>query len=644
MLTLILCAGMLWSQSLIYEIKIEYFDNAFTVNSLTQAINYNTGGSSSIQVCEGEQYDLLEGLEYGSAHDSRMLSRCEKYIGSRECDGSKYNIVSSNGVEGPIVLLNDNEMSAIKEWDIITGYNSLSTLQKSVFDKVCSLNGGADLSMGYNHITYADVDAGLGCKGEYKIYVNNQLKKTGDLSNIQSDSYTYAFDHNGTVKYETYITECAGLMKEYFDNDGTPGLVVHPFWKKTYGNLPKVAEKEYDVEVIPNNRVEIEEDGTVAGTIVCGSNGICVFEVDALTEGVSSSVSMYLSLTNTGDTDVRVTSLNIESLSSYVPIESYEFSAILPFVLEVGETKTIMITVHSTPLNGASANNPHPIKVTYDYIATNTNPCTNLKEEGSEEYTFNIIVKSEQTEGTGLLILPSIRPQNIDDSNYQSVNENGVSINGTVSILPNNEIPWDAATSTGAAVTIENIEKYECNRNPPHLCMLAEDCLSSPVNTETDSEGKFDIDINNLECAINSDDNGFLLAHINAVYNNLQGTNTSKALINVYSPDMQCRVIVDNVERSPTQETYDFEVRLINRDDNIMDIPNEFSFDCGDGHGLRNGDDWSGEHPQFTCTYDIEDTSEATKSAMFEMQYEKAGMVKTVTCSAYANICGVYLG
>ncbi len=635
--------NLAWPQALVYEITHEFFDNAFTVDSMAQAINYNTGGSSSIQVCEGESYDLLSNIEYGTVQSSRMLSRCERFFGSATCDETKYNIVGANGVMGEIALLTNDDINEVMDETTITGYSGLDAAEKRVFDAVCSLDGGADLSLGDNHIRYADVDAGLGCSGEYRIYVNGALKKTGDLANIYSDSYAYAFNDDATVKYETSIQKCVGLMKEYYMNDdGSLGTVVHPFIVKTYGSMPKTASRSYNVEVVPDDRVDIQESGIIGTVVICDFNTGCAIYPDTFAEGTSSTVRLYLTLTNAGKVDVNIGQFNVESLSGDITIEGFSATP-SSFALSQGESRTVVIVVQATAEEGASENNPHNIKVSYEYEAVDENICTNSRETGTNEYVFSVDASAGENEGTELQILSKMEPEYIDASNYEDVNSNGMHIEGTVSILPDNLIPWDDNAGTGATVTITQIEKWECNRDPPYICHLRDYCLDNPMQTESDNTGKFSIDANNLQCAIENDDYGFLRAVIDAAYKNLRGTNTTQSQINVHSPDLTCRIIIDEISINPTEETYNFKVTLENKDQS-MEIPNEFLFDCGDGHGMRNGNDWAGDNPLFSCTYDITETFEVTKNAVFEMQYKKSGETKTVTCSTYANICGTYLG
>lgn len=624
--------------------------------NLYQTLNPATvnGSTGVYAVCVGDTVNLRDYIEYTSAFPDNMgiRSYCDAATSIEECNKNAYNIISSYGIGGTTVLLSSSEYNTIKNSNKLSYYQpegALSPSEKTVVNKIANANGGAWLwrnNPSGTQVKYANSRGGLGCFGTYSMSVTrpdgSTVTPTGssdELYKLSGANVNYKFDQAGqyTVTYSTTISGCAGILKELF-KDNSPAT-VHTFREKTSGLLPFSMREQVKFNVVSWGTPDLTASNPTIDPVLDPNTG--TWNPQNLTEGESGTFTIRFKLKNSGNSAVTLVKVSPPVDTGTNPVQITVNSRVPTdgSVIKAGEEVEVKIDARGTaPLNSAGW---HSLRIDYSYEASAIGVCagrTSERKTGTVYASLGVSKKDQPPQDT-LQLVVNVLPPAIDQSNFEKINKEGVSVTGTVLLQPNNRVPQPAAN-----VTLIRIEKnvMDANCAPPRCPYRRTTCYDSPIGTRTDANGRYNFTNIKLDkCQIGADEIGALEATVDARHNALFISAVGRSSISTPILPPTCVLTYKRVPGAV--EKYTFTIKVNNWLDSFD--AKSATYDCGDGSGPRK---ISENAKTFECTYGMDLTPEASRAAVYTLNYAKYPNQRQpypqMTCQATVGMCYFQLG
>ncbi|MEM0438030.1 MAG: hypothetical protein QXU54_01890 [Candidatus Micrarchaeia archaeon] len=645
-------------------------ENAYTRWSSSLSPSLISTAQSGTAICVGDDLSTL--YDYAITHDSKVATFCNEYEFGEghqtiNCIPARYSIVGDNGIKG-LATLGGNEYFDCK----ITTSQLYSTY---TYPPTCKQEPAIAKDIGSAYLLFLNINSqppppdkrvtveyaksrgGMVCDGTYTLTLDGEPVKSGGLSGInavQNVEIDSAGQH--TLKVDASISRCGAL---FIEETNVGNTYVHPFFKLVSGSYPAPVSKEITFTAITG-----EVAPGVTGSVALQGSGFFLFP-DTLIDNQTDTITVKLRIKNPStETKIYVYEIGVGKDTSSKPVQIKSFEVAPNPTLKVlysdpqgvikpEETKEFNITITAFAPIGSADVNDHKFEITYKYKNYSKAVCGNGFDNESTIYVpFTVIKGDEPTnpyDGLALGVSINAEPPTVNYNNFEDVNEKGIRVYGTVSLIntsTNGPVAFCNSNYPCPNVTLTDVQVCRTITSPfpPYTpqYMCSSDCVSNmPGVYVTKGDGNYEFKSLMLkdDCKIGVNDIADIRATVLAKLGPLETPGEGVTPVNTVIPPLECTALnYDVLEIVPGTEKYRFEAQLENTG------PYEsirYYYDCGTGAGYKTVDDTI-----FECTYAVDEENDYTRIAGFKVEYEdKAGTKYTTHCpSALVGLCQVYLG
>ncbi|MCX8205873.1 MAG: hypothetical protein N3H30_01455 [Candidatus Micrarchaeota archaeon] len=652
------------------DYAVQNEENAYTRWSSTLSPAIVSTAQSGTAICVGD--DLSTIYDYSITHNSNIATFCNEYefekeYQTRNCLPERYNVIGATGINGPATLGGNEYFDCeITTVQLNSTYMGPSTCKEepniakstgSAYLLFLSINSQPPPPDNRVTVQYAQSRGGMVCDGAYKLTLDGTQVKSGTLKDINSvQNVKIGKEGTHKLKVDASISRCGAIFVEETKVGKT---YIHPFFKLVSGSYPAPVSKEITFTAV-SGEVEPEVTGSVSTT----GSGILIFP-DTLVENQTDSIMLKLKIRNPSkDTEIYVYEIGVsKDLSSKpVQIKSVEVAPDPTLkllygeplgVISPGETKEFNVTVTAFAPIGSSAVGDHRFEITYRYKNYSKAVCGKGFDKGGKITVPFTVIKGDEPanpyDGLGLGVSVNVEPPTVDYNNFEDVNEKGIRVYGTVSLVNtsnNGPVAFCNSKYPCPNVTLEDVEVCRTINSPlpPYapMYMCTQGCISNmPGKVTTKADGAYDFKglVLKDDCKVGVNDVADIRATVNVALGPLQTEGNGATPVNTVIPPLECTALnYEMLDIVPGTEKYRFEAQL----EHTAPYTNiRYYYDCGAGEGYKSVDD-----TMFECAYAVEEENDYTRIAGFKVEYEdKAGTAYTTHCpGALVGLCQVYIG